>query len=201
MERLDEHSVLVLDAHWKAIGTTTPKLALTDMAKGSKVGLYIHADGGSLEPIKWPAWIELPIGATDHFVSTARTRVKIPTIVIAANFVRTRVQIKKPRISTRTVREAYGGRCAYTQRPVGTKGSIDHVVPLSRGGKNEWSNVVWSDAEVNHSKAARTPAEAGLPTPVIVDVKPKAAVLTIRPRPDRPEWSMFLPHLKDTSAQ
>ncbi len=38
----------------------------------------------------------------------------------------------------------------------------DHVVPLSRGGDNTWSNVVTACSPCNHRKGNRLPEEAGL---------------------------------------
>lgn len=41
--------------------------------------------------------------------------------------------------------------------------TIDHVMPKSRGGKNIWMNAVSACKPCNHSKADRTPEEAGMP--------------------------------------
>lgn len=38
--------------------------------------------------------------------------------------------------------------------------TLDHVVPKSRGGKNEWGNLVTSCIKCNLKKADRTPEEA-----------------------------------------
>jgi len=38
----------------------------------------------------------------------------------------------------------------------------DHVVPVSRGGTNDWENVVTSCSPCNNRKADRLPREAGL---------------------------------------
>ncbi len=38
----------------------------------------------------------------------------------------------------------------------------DHVLPISRGGGNSWTNVVTACSTCNHRKGDRTPAEAGL---------------------------------------
>ena len=38
----------------------------------------------------------------------------------------------------------------------------DHVLPVSRGGQNEWSNVVTACSPCNNRKGDRLPAEAGL---------------------------------------
>lgn len=39
----------------------------------------------------------------------------------------------------------------------------DHVFPVSRGGGNDWENVVTSCSPCNNRKASRTPEEAGMP--------------------------------------
>jgi 5-methylcytosine-specific restriction endonuclease McrA len=40
--------------------------------------------------------------------------------------------------------------------------TCDHVVPRSRGGRTEWSNIVTCCIPCNRRKGGRTPAEAGL---------------------------------------
>lgn len=37
--------------------------------------------------------------------------------------------------------------------------TYDHVIPLSRGGVDDYSNMVWCCKKCNHSKGDRTPAE------------------------------------------
>ena len=39
----------------------------------------------------------------------------------------------------------------------------DHIIPRSRGGKNEWTNVATACSRCNHQKGARTPEEANMP--------------------------------------
>lgn len=39
----------------------------------------------------------------------------------------------------------------------------DHVMPVSRGGPDEWTNVVTACGTCNRHKDARTPEEAGMP--------------------------------------
>jgi len=40
--------------------------------------------------------------------------------------------------------------------------TIDHVLPVSRGGKNTWKNTVLSCKSCNNTKGSKTPAEAGM---------------------------------------
>ena len=50
--------------------------------------------------------------------------------------------------------------------------TIDHVMPLSRGGQHTWNNVVAACAKCNQHKSDRTPLEAGMP----LHTKPKAPI-------------------------
>lgn len=54
--------------------------------------------------------------------------------------------------------------CAYCGERMGYSAlTRDHVLPLSRGGKDEWTNVVTACARCNSHKAAKTPEEANMP--------------------------------------
>jgi 5-methylcytosine-specific restriction endonuclease McrA len=50
----------------------------------------------------------------------------------------------------------WGGRCVYCEAPAE---HLDHVVPLSRGGRDILSNVVPACAPCNLDKASQTLAE------------------------------------------
>jgi 5-methylcytosine-specific restriction endonuclease McrA len=41
--------------------------------------------------------------------------------------------------------------------------SIDHILPVSRGGKSTWENTVTACQRCNSKKGSRTPEEAGMP--------------------------------------
>lgn len=51
-------------------------------------------------------------------------------------------------------------RCAYCGLPPTTR---DHVMPRSRGGSDDSSNLVWACNRCNARKNNRTPEEAGMP--------------------------------------
>lgn len=59
----------------------------------------------------------------------------------------------------RSVRQA-DRVCAYCR--VGSAETVDHIVPVSRGGSNAWSNLVGCCRQCNELKADRTPKEAGM---------------------------------------
>lgn len=41
--------------------------------------------------------------------------------------------------------------------------TLDHVMPISRGGPKSWKNLVTACHKCNHKKGSRTPGEANMP--------------------------------------
>jgi 5-methylcytosine-specific restriction endonuclease McrA len=165
--------VLVLNRHWQAIHVRTPQEAFCMMATNVATGLDIEfADApfrvprsefrvSNIRPVTWAEWITLPVRPQDHAVRTARGAIRVPTVIVAVNFAR--VPKKRPKLCARAIRERDGNRCQYTGvwlKP--EHGSLDHVVPRSRGGRDTWENLVWSSKAVNTRKGNRLPHEAGL---------------------------------------
>ena len=156
---LNKPTVLVLNRNWQAINARTPAEAYCQMA--TDVATALDITGDSMLPVKWTDWIRLPIRDQDAFVSTPRGRVRVPTVIVLANFAK--VPKKRPTLTARAIWERDGRRCQYT----GTflqhdEGNIDHVVPRSRGGRTSWENCVLASKAVNFRKADRLPEEAGL---------------------------------------
>lgn len=50
--------------------------------------------------------------------------------------------------------------------------TLDHVIPLSKGGQHTWDNVVTACEQCNQRKSDRTPLDAGMP----LRTKPKAPI-------------------------
>ena len=51
-------------------------------------------------------------------------------------------------------------RCGYCGERAAT---VDHILPISRGGRNTWTNTVAACHGCNARKANHTPSEAGMP--------------------------------------
>jgi 5-methylcytosine-specific restriction endonuclease McrA len=152
-------TVLVLNRNWQAIHVKTPAEAFCMMASDAATALDVAED--RFVPTRWSDWLELPVRDHDHAVNTPRGRVRVPTVIIAVNY--TRVPLRRPRFGARGIWERDGGVCQYTGRKLAPgAGSIDHVVPRSRGGRTSWENCVLADRSVNSRKADRLPHEAGL---------------------------------------
>ena len=157
---LNKSIVLVLNRNWQAINIRTPADAFCQMATNVATGLDIDGEN-HIRPVTWEEWIQLPVRSQDNAVRTAHNIIRVPTVIVAVHYAK--VPKKRPKLSAKNIRERDGNRCQYTGRLLHPdEGSLDHVVPRSRGGADTWENLVWSAKDVNQRKANRLPHEAGL---------------------------------------
>lgn len=198
---LNKTIVLVLNRNWQAINIRTPQDAFCMMASNVATGLDIELwnDGTSdrpraeaLRPVPWSEWITLPIRSQDNAVQTVRGPIRVPMVIVAVNFAQ--VPKHRPKLCSRSIRERDGNRCQYTGRLLRPEeGSLDHIVPRSRGGNDSWENLVWSSKEVNARKGNRMPHEAGLKL-LSVPRAPRDLPVSeaIRNSHGIAEWKLFL---------
>ncbi|WP_209719517.1 HNH endonuclease [Marmoricola sp. OAE513] len=66
------------------------------------------------------------------------------------------------------------GRCGYCG---GWGKTVDHILPVSRGGPCSWLNTVAACERCNHRKADRTPEEAGMRLRVVPFVPTRAQLV------------------------
>jgi 5-methylcytosine-specific restriction endonuclease McrA len=82
-----------------------------------------------------------------------------PSVVRLNHHVRRPMPVLRPTRKSIFTRD--GHRCAYcgtSHLPL----TIDHVIPRTRGGGNDWENLVCCCTRCNNVKGDRTPEEAGL---------------------------------------
>ena len=188
---LNKTIVLVLNRNWQAINIRTPADAFCQMATNVATALEIEGEN-HVRPVPWDEWITLPIRDGDNAVHTVRGAIRVPTVIVALNFAK--VPKKRPKLCAKSIRERDGNRCQYTGKLLRPdEGSLDHVLPRSRGGKDEWGNLVWSDKAVNARKGNRLPHEAGLKL-LTVPRAPKELPVTalIRNAHGIAAWKLFL---------
>jgi 5-methylcytosine-specific restriction endonuclease McrA len=188
---LNKSMVLVLNRNWQAIHVRTPQEAFCMMATNVATGLDIEGDS-DIRPVTWNEWLTLPIRPQDNAVQTVRGPIRVPTVIVAVNFAK--VPKKRPKLCARTIRERDGNRCQYTgQQLQSDEGSLDHVLPRSRGGADTWENLVWSSKAVNARKGNRLPHEAGLKL-LRIPRAPKELPVTalLRNAHSVAEWRFFL---------
>ena len=192
---LNKNIVLVLNRNWQAINTRTPADAFCQMATNVATGLDI--DGDCIRPVSWTEWLALPTREQDNAIQTMRGAIRVPTVIVAVNFAR--VPKKRPKLCARSIRERDGNRCQYTGKLLRPEeGSLDHILPSSRGGVDSWENLVWAAREVNARKGNRLPHEAGLRL-LRKPIAPKELPVTalIRNAPGITDWDLFVKDLGD----
>jgi 5-methylcytosine-specific restriction endonuclease McrA len=188
---LNKSIVLVLNRNWQAINIRTPADAFCQMATNVATALEIDGEN-HIRPVTWDEWITLPIRDSDHAVHTVRGAIRVPTVIVAVNFAK--VPKQRPKLCAKTIRERDRNRCQYTGKLLRPdEGSLDHVLPRSRGGKDEWGNLVWADKAVNARKGNRLPHEAGLKL-LRVPCAPKELPVTalIRNAQGITDWKLFV---------
>ena len=188
---LNKTIVLVLNRNWQAINIRSPQEAFCMMATNVATALEIEGES-HIRPVTWDEWLTLPVREQDYAVRTAHRAIRVPTVIVAVNFAK--VPKKRPKLCAKNIRERDGNRCQYTGKLLKPdEGNLDHVVPRSRGGKDEWGNLVWSDKTVNAKKGNRLPHEAGLKL-LSVPRAPKELPVTALIRNARgiTDWQLFV---------
>lgn len=187
--------VLKLNASYFPIDTCTWQDAILNIASGSAYPINTHLDEDSkvtgFETIKsWEDWIDLDIRGIDDLIHTPLGAIRSPSIIICASY----NKILFPRVLFPTKNNIYK-RDQYTCQYSGKKLSkdqlsIDHVLPVSRGGEDVWSNMVCCDRNINSVKGNKLPEECGLK----LIKKPIRPVNGMSFDILREEWKIFLEH-------
>ncbi len=90
-----------------------------------------------------------------------------PVVIRLARFIRVPRRFRRQVTNTFLfARDGYQCQyCGRNRRDLGYRESLtrDHIIPLSRGGENGWTNVVTACSKCNLRKADRLPHECGLP--------------------------------------
>jgi 5-methylcytosine-specific restriction endonuclease McrA len=132
-------SVLVLNASYEAINICNLKRAIVLIFKG----------------------VACAEEETEHEIQSASLVIKAPAVIRLLKYVR--IPYKVVHFSRKNVllRDRY--RCQYCGNEFSPASlTLDHVVPLSRGGKTQWDNIVAACKNCNAKKGGRKPSEAGM---------------------------------------
>ena len=101
-----------------------------------------------------------PIVVPDEpaLMHSAKMTIEVPAIVRLHEMVKLPSKVRTPPLTRRSLLLRDGNRCAYCLEIADT---IDHVIPRSRGGKHEWTNVVAACRRHNMQKGDRLLEEIG----------------------------------------
>lgn len=200
--RKEKQLVLVLNKGWTPIITIEMRRAIKLVMRGH--ARIVEAD--TYEIFDWDSWIDnraVPVEMVDdvnekHFIRTSKLLIKSVDVVTLSSY------SGIPKVGVPYSRQGVYKRdkfiCQYCGKRVVTDDrTIDHVMPVSRGGQTTWTNCVLSHRNCNHKKADRTPEEAGLKL-LKQPVKPSRDEVVLYEGRMRDCWKPFLPAMKEEMA-
>lgn len=125
----------------------------------------------TFEPLKVVSWkkaiIMVMLGKVEvieeyeKMIRGVRFAIKLPAVIRLNRFIKRKTPIVKFSRQNLYIRD--GGRCQYCGASYEEKElTYDHVIPRSRGGQTEWTNIVTCCIRCNLKKGGRTPEEAGM---------------------------------------
>ncbi|MBI5210026.1 MAG: HNH endonuclease [Elusimicrobia bacterium] len=184
--------VLVLNRNYYAVAVTSWQRALSLLYADRAAALDAEYNSYGFQD-----WLDLSGAMAANpagFVSAPAFRIAIPEVIVLKFF--DKVPKREVPFTRRNIYHHYGYRCCYCGRRLPTTElNLDHVIPRSRGGKNDWTNTVTSCIPCNLRKGSRLPEEAGmrLKYPPSKPAPDSGVIFILRsPIPIRRSWQRFI---------
>jgi 5-methylcytosine-specific restriction endonuclease McrA len=152
LSMLDGH-VLVLNRVFQAVQITSVRRALTLLYKGQ-----VRAVDEGYRTYDFENWMDIPVQPSDHYVVTPSRNILIPHVVQLLSF--DRLPRQEVKFSRGNIYLRDHNRCQYCGKKFpSSELSLDHVIPISRGGKSTWENVVCACLPCNVRKGNKLLSE------------------------------------------
>jgi len=116
-----------------------------------------------------------PYGHTEEYeIPTSSGVFKLPTAIVLIEYVN--IPYKKAPLTAENLLKRDSGECQYCGKGLSRSSlTMDHIVPVSRGGKKIWKNIVASCKSCNNKKDNKTLSEANMK----LRKKPKVPTRTV----------------------
>ncbi|MDX9730726.1 MAG: HNH endonuclease [Bdellovibrionales bacterium] len=102
-------------------------------------------------------------GSQPVIARSAQDEFPVPSVLRLKRFINPR-RLTRVRFCRENIYRRDDYRCQYCGESFSTKDlTLDHVVPASKQGRKDWTNMVTACRRCNHRKANRTPLGAGMP--------------------------------------
>lgn len=142
--------------------------------------LILNSGYEPLQIVNWQRAIVLWLQARvevlefhEEFVHSVSASFPIPSVIRLKTYIKP-MKSSQVRFSRQNVFLRDKHTCQYCGKKSAEKFlTIDHVIPLSRGGRHDWINVVTACAKCNNKKGSQTPDEAHMP---------------LSSKPHKPKW-------------
>ena len=129
--------------------------------------IVLNGDFSYLCTVGWKRAINLVLSDkvkvlkySDRVINCVERAFRVPAVVLLIRIVRMVYKHRVP-YSKKNVLVRDGFKCVYCGKE-GKDLTVDHVLPRSRGGKNDFENCVACCKKCNDRKGAKTPREASM---------------------------------------
>jgi len=168
--------VLVLNNLWQVVDVCSVKRAVCLLYL--RHAQVVLKEGGSLYTFGFEDWKDFSqdYSSDSQIIKTITYKLRIPRIILL--FIYDKIPPRKVRFTRRNVYKRDGNRCQYCGKKFKSEDlNLDHVIPVSRGGKDSWYNVVCSCVPCNLRKGDKPLVEVGM---------------SLIRKPTRPNWRSFV---------
>jgi 5-methylcytosine-specific restriction endonuclease McrA len=196
---LNKNITLILNRSWQPINILTVRDAIVGLMGGSNghaiyaVDIQTDIDGNlvNANPVPWDIWKNLEVRDCDLYIQTRDRKIRVPTVVISQNY--NKLPFRRPKLSKRAIFERDGYTCLYSGKKLSkSELSVDHVIPVSRGGKNTFENLVTCEKGLNQKKGNKLLHEIGLKLTKLPKPPPSLPVVITTEESKHPDWIPFL---------
>ncbi|MEE2821634.1 MAG: HNH endonuclease [Acidobacteriota bacterium] len=99
----------------------------------------------------------------DCEIRSVSLSIRLPSVLRLLRYIKVRRNYNQVRFNRTNIYARDRHRCQYCgHKFVPNQLTYDHVIPVARGGKKTWENIVTCCIGCNRKKGNRTPEEAGL---------------------------------------
>lgn len=196
--------VLKLNKNWTPVGVELVSKTICDLITGVILAVdivYSQKEDGSpdfdnyeyVNPISWDEWITLPVRPWDLSLHSSKMTIRVPTVVITQKYNKVPEKKFKGKPTKEGLLIRDGGLDGYTGELLDpSEATIDHVIPVSRGGSDTYDNTVLTTKEINNKKGNKMNNEVGLQLLINPhNPKPVKVSHTIR-KARHHDWKHFL---------
>jgi 5-methylcytosine-specific restriction endonuclease McrA len=132
--------------------------------------LLLNASYEPLKVVHWRKAITLfcqgkveVIAEYDREIRAVSVTFKLPSVIRLLRFVKIKRRFDYVPFSRANIYARDNHACQYCNEVFSTADlTFDHVVPVAKGGKKDWENIVTCCVPCNRKKGGRTPHEAGM---------------------------------------
>lgn len=174
--------VRTLDSVYRGMGTISVADAMTrlstkpgeaDAWKALDIAYEVDENGNPdpdkvlvFQPTSMDDWVKLPVRDYDLSIKTTKGPIRVPGCIVSQTFSDT--VFRDPKFSKENVLKRDGYTCQFVdcqfchnKQLDRSDLNIDHVIPVSKGGENTWTNTIASCIKANSVKDNKSLKQLG----------------------------------------